>query len=45
MSIKEELIEERLLQLKKERKSTCIDAKNMFWSPQKKEKHKNNERI
>jgi len=38
-SKKEELIKQKLLQLRKERRDACIGAEDMYWSPQEKEKH------
>lgn len=38
-SKKEELIKQRLLQLRRERQSACLNAEDMYWSPQEKERH------
>lgn len=38
-SKKEELIKQKLLQLRKERQSACISAEDTYWSPQEKERH------
>lgn len=38
-SKKEGLIKQRLLQLRRERQSACLNAEDMYWSPQEKERH------